>query len=168
VSALLVVFGGLPGTGKTSISRRVADELGATFLRVDSIEAAIARSGLPLGESPAGYAVAHAIAADQLRAARAVVVDAVNPVRIARAGWVDLAGELGVPLRFVRVVVPDPAEHRRRVESRTSDLLGHEVPSWAKVSSEIHDPWTEDRLDLDNSSSLDGAISTVLNWLRGS
>ncbi len=41
----LVVFCGLPGVGKTALSRRVADALGATFLRIDTIEAAIAARG---------------------------------------------------------------------------------------------------------------------------
>jgi predicted kinase len=40
---VLVVFGGLPGTGKTSVARRVADALGATFVRIDSIELASSR-----------------------------------------------------------------------------------------------------------------------------
>jgi predicted kinase len=165
MTALLVVFGGLPGTGKTSISRQVAVELGATLLRVDSIEAAIKRAGLPLGESPAGYTVAHAVAADQLRADRAVVVDAVNPVRIARAGWEQLAAELDARLRFVRVAVPDVDEHRRRVQSRSSDIAGHVVPTWDAVAAAVHDPWTEPHLELDNSSSLEAAVASVLTWL---
>jgi AAA domain len=43
----LVVFCGLPGVGKTAISRRVADQLGATFLRIDTIEAAIVSTLTP-------------------------------------------------------------------------------------------------------------------------
>ncbi|WP_396327644.1 AAA family ATPase [Jatrophihabitans lederbergiae] len=33
---------GLPGVGKTAIARRVADRLAAMFLRIETIEAAIA------------------------------------------------------------------------------------------------------------------------------
>jgi predicted kinase len=163
----LVVFGGLPGTGKTSIARAAADALGATFLRVDSIEVAIERAGVPLRQLPAGYAVAHAVAVDQLRSRRPVVVDAVNPVHEARAGWQELAAQCGASLRFVRVVLHDVAEHRRRVESRVADIQGHELPTWTDVQNDVHDEWTEPHLELDNSSSLDQVVMTVLRWLRG-
>jgi predicted kinase len=162
---LLVVFGGLPGTGKTSIGRAVADSLVATFLRVDSIEVAIERIGLALRELPAGYAVAHAVAGDQLRSQRPVVVDAVNPVRVARAAWQELADECDASLRFVHVVVRDEYEHRRRVESRVADIEGHVLPTWAHVAGQSHDEWVEPHLELDNSSSLDQAVATVLGWL---
>jgi predicted kinase len=64
--ALLVVFAGLPGTGKTTLARAVADRLAATFLRIDSIESAIAATLSPFQDNPVGYAVAHRVAADQL------------------------------------------------------------------------------------------------------
>lgn len=38
---MLVVFGGLPGAGKTTISRALAQRVGATYLRIDLVEQAI-------------------------------------------------------------------------------------------------------------------------------
>jgi predicted kinase len=35
---MLIIFGGLPGTGKTTISKEVAKRLKAVYLRVDTIE----------------------------------------------------------------------------------------------------------------------------------
>ena len=43
---MLIVFGGLPGTGKTTLSRLVAQDLSATWLRIDVIEVAMWRSGI--------------------------------------------------------------------------------------------------------------------------
>jgi len=37
-SPLLIVFGGLPGTGKTTIARELTRRLAATYLRIDMIE----------------------------------------------------------------------------------------------------------------------------------
>ena len=39
---MLIIFGGLPATGKTTIARDLARQLGATYLRIDTIEHAIA------------------------------------------------------------------------------------------------------------------------------
>jgi hypothetical protein len=94
-----------------------------------------------------------------------VVVDAVNPVRVARIGWQQLADEWGAGLWFVRVVIRDEAEHRRRVESRVADIEGHVLPSWADVTAQVHDEWTEPHLELDNSSNLEDAVATVLDRL---
>lgn len=38
---MLIIFGGLPGTGKTTIARELARQTGAMHLRIDSIEQAI-------------------------------------------------------------------------------------------------------------------------------
>ncbi|HEY6734138.1 MAG TPA: AAA family ATPase, partial [Roseiarcus sp.] len=38
---MLIVFAGLPGTGKSSVARELAGKLDAVWLRIDSIEQAI-------------------------------------------------------------------------------------------------------------------------------
>jgi predicted kinase len=162
----LVVFGGLPGTGKTALARAVADALVATYVRVDAIEVALARSGFEIGDSPVGYAVAHDVAADQLRAGRSVVVDAVNPVRPARAGWAELADELAIDVGFVEVTCSDAGEHRRRVESRLPDLPGHVVPTWQQVCELHYEPWERPRLVVDNLGPPDAAVARVLDAMN--
>ncbi|MFD2078338.1 AAA domain-containing protein [Actinopolymorpha cephalotaxi] len=42
----LVEFGGLPGTGKSTLARHLADHSGAVWLRIDEIENAMRRNGL--------------------------------------------------------------------------------------------------------------------------
>jgi predicted kinase len=42
----LIVFGGLPGTGKTTLARAIAEERSATYLRVDTIEQALRSAGI--------------------------------------------------------------------------------------------------------------------------
>ena len=37
------------------------------------------------------------------------------------------------------------AEHRRRVESRTADIPGHQVPTWVEVQADGWVPWDEGR-----------------------
>ena len=64
---MLIILSGLPGVGKTTIARELAEATDAMHLRIDSIEQALRRSGYRVeGE---GYDVAYAVAQDNLRAA---------------------------------------------------------------------------------------------------
>ena len=82
---MLIVLSGLPGTGKTTIARKLAIVLAAVYLRIDSIEQSIRDAGRPVeGER---YSVAHAVAEDNLRLGRIVVADCVNPWALTRCEW---------------------------------------------------------------------------------
>jgi predicted kinase len=153
---VLIVFGGLPGAGKTTLSRETARQLGGLWLRIDLIETSLVRCGLAAGSDtvgPAGYAVAHDLAEVHLALGRLVVIDAVNPVEAVRGMWRDLAARHAAPLRVIEVVCGDAGEHRRRVEARVADIAGHELPSWQDVLDREYEPWGEPRLTLDSAAS---------------
>jgi predicted kinase len=163
--AHLVVFAGLPGSGKSVLARGVADAIGATYLRIDTIESAIASTLMSFRDNPVGYVVAEWVAADQLAAGRDVVTDAVNGVAAARAGWVALAARTGAALRFVEVRCSDAAEHRRRVEGRRPEMPGHGVPTWEQVQRRRYEPWPSElsgRLVVDNIGEPAGHVARIV------
>lgn len=165
---MLIVFGGLPGVGKTALARAVAQSLGAAYLRVDAIETAIWRAGVARDQPTglAAYVVANTVAEGSLEASASVVVDAVNPVEEARRSWRDLAHRLGTQLRTIEVVCLDEAEHRRRVESRTADLEGHTVPSWDEVQDREYESWDEPRLTVDTAAASHAeCLEQVLGYI---
>ena len=76
MGSVLVVIGGLPATGKSTIATAPAGRTALPYVRVDRIEQAIvAWSSLshPLG--PVGYAVAYALAEEQLQLGLDVIVE---------------------------------------------------------------------------------------------
>ena len=166
---MLVVFGGLAGTGKTTLARRVAAGRSAAYIRIDAIEAAMWRAGVSRSEPTglAAYVVADAIAEGSLRAGTPVVVDAVNPVEEARRGWRELSARTGAPLYVIEVVCSDRAEHRRRVEQRQSDLEELSVPTWADVVAREYEPWHEPRLVVDTAEALTACIRQIEDHLLG-
>ena len=165
MTPLLLVFAGLPGSGKTTVSRAVADRLGATFVRVDSIESAVTATLAPVGTSPVGYVAAAQVGHDQLVAGRDVVIDAVNAVDVAREGWRRLAASTGARLQFVEVVCSDRAEHRRRVEGRGGDWPGHTPPTWDAVRSAPWEPFSDERLLVDDLGDAQAHVDAVLHHL---
>ena len=88
---MLVILGGLPGVGKTTLARELARRIGAIHLRIDTIEQPIVAlygsdaSGL-------GYRIGYGVAEDNLRLGRIVIADAVNCLKATRDAWRDIAG----------------------------------------------------------------------------
>lgn len=112
---MLIVLGGLPGAGKTTIARELARAVGAMHIRIDSIELAIRHSSLGGGPmDDAGYRVGYAVAEDNLRLGRIVIADSVNPWPITRDAWIAVAARAGVRAVEVEPVCSDSAVHRRR------------------------------------------------------
>jgi len=60
---MLLIFDGLPATGKSTISTEVARTLSAVHLRVDTIEQGLRDVGI-LDVGPTGYTLAYHIALD--------------------------------------------------------------------------------------------------------
>ena len=94
-----------------------------------------------------GYALAEA----NLALGREVVADSVNPLGITRDAWRRAAVNASVPCIEIEVVCSDPAEHRRRVETRETDVVGLRLPSWEDVQRREYDAWDRPRLVVDTA-----------------
>jgi predicted kinase len=162
--AVLIVFAGLPGTGKSSIARELARITGAVWLRVDSIEQAIRESGaVPGSLDDAGYRAAYAVAEDNLRLGRDVIGDSVNPWMLTRIAWRDAGLRAGAQIVEIEILCSDVEEHRRRVEARTSGVPGLILPDWQAVTGRDYHPWDRDRLTVDTAGrSVQACVGLIL------
>ena len=137
---MLVVLGGLPSTGKSTIAAHLAPELPAVHLRIDTIEQAMQRSGIRVS-GPEGYLVGCGLAEDNLKLGHTVIADSVNPIELTRNYWRDVAKRTSTRIVEIEVICSNQIEHRSRVESRVADIPGHELPTWQQVLDRRFDPW---------------------------
>lgn len=178
----LIVVTGRPGTGKTTLSKALARELSATYLRIDAVETAlqvtVGEDGIgDLGPTrlddvgPAGYVIVHRLATSNLELGQDVVVDAVCPVPESRRGWADTAAAADARLVIFETMLLDAAEHRRRVRRRQPDMPGQEVPSWDQVTAARWIPWQSDRdgarhrIDTTDAAAARTAAMAVLRTI---
>jgi len=167
---MLIVFSGLPGTGKTTIAKSLVATVGALYLRIDTIEQAIRHSGaLAQDVGRSGYLIANELALSNLRLASTVIVDCANPVIESRMAWRETATAAGVRLVNIEVICSDKNEHQRRVESRVSDIPGLTPPTWQSVLDHEYEAWTESTLRIDTAlTSPAHAVSMIKGHLLSS
>ncbi len=164
---MLVILSGLPGVGKTTVARELARQIGAMHLRIDSIEDAIRGAGTsncPVED--VGYRVAYAIAEDNLRIGRTIIADSVNPLRLTRQAWLNVAKDAGVTAVEIEIRCSVPEEHRRRIEARAVEIPGVTMPTWADVVAREYHAWDREHLVIDSANRTTdenvGAIRAVL------
>jgi predicted kinase len=144
---MLVIFGGLPGTGKSTLAVRLAGEVGAVYLRIDTIERAMIDANEALSVGERGYLVAYAVAEDNLRLGHTVIADSVNPLEITRTAWRNVAQRAGVNSVEIEVVCSDQAEHRHRVETRVAPVQ----VTWQEVVGRNFEPWIGEHIRINTA-----------------
>ena len=152
--------------GKTAIATGLARGFEAVHLRIDSIEQALRNACVTIS-GPEGYEVAYAITEDNLKLGRTVVADSVNPVEVTRVAWRKVAQRAGKRCIEIEIVCSDQAEHRRRVESRIADIVGHELPTWQQVCDREYEPWLTNIVIDTAGQPVEASISALRERLEG-
>ena len=164
---MLIAFSGLPGTGKTSISRELAKRLHATYLRIDTIEQAIVSCGNiePIMEE--GYETAYRVAAENLN------MGLTDRGQFGECPRYD-AGSLGGGR--ARVPTSDwsmsrssaPTKRNTGAASRHGHpiLLVSSVPTWEKVKSREYHLGHSPRIVIDTAGrSVSACVDELMSAL---
>jgi len=162
---MLIILGGLPGCGKSTLAHMLAEQLSAVWLRIDSIEQALRDAHDLYGDGafemgPQGYMVAYQLAADNLALGHYVIADSVNPLEITRAAWRDVAHKAGVKFVEIELICSDVAEHRKRIETRQPSVPNLKLPDWQAVQDRDYQPWQNGQWVLDSTRNTAAQLAT--------
>ncbi|WP_339722808.1 AAA family ATPase [uncultured Paraglaciecola sp.] len=148
---MLYIFGGLPATGKTEISRYLAATVSAAYIRIDTIEQQLREQGF-INLYDEAYQLAFLVALDNLKNGISVVADSTNPVKESRQAWVKVAKQAQTSFTEIEIICSDKQEHRKRVETRITDIPKLLLPDWESVISRDYQKWLSPDIVLDTAT----------------
>jgi predicted kinase len=167
----LVIIGGVPGTGKSTIAAHAARMIDGALIAKDVVEATLWRNGIGRSANSGwvGYELLTSLADAQLRVGRPVVLDSVAAYDRLRDGWRDLAERHGARFRAVECVCSDERIHRSRIDGRDRGIPGWDELTWQQVEDvrSRYEPWREGHLVLDAVRPLQDNLTTLEAYLSG-
>jgi len=168
---LLVVFSGLPGTGKSTLAEAVGralripvftrDRLAATLLRCEMTE----QHGQGVGW--AAYELLTDLAQVQLRLGVSVILDSVATFERVRVAWRALAFRYEASFYVIECVCSDETLWRQRLVTRRRGIPGWGELSWDDVQAvrARFEPWVDERLVVDAVEPPEANVGRVLAYL---
>lgn len=161
---MLIIFGGLPGVGKTTIAKALAKCLKAVYLRIDTVEQVLKREAQLNG--PEGYMVCWAQALENLKLGMTVVADSVNAIQVTREAWQNVANEAAERFLEIELVCSNATEHQRRVETRDADIIGHQLPKWRDVQDREYVQWNPHLVFDTAKQTADEIVKEILTHIE--
>ncbi len=158
----VVVFAGLPGTGKSNLARALARELHVAYLDKDTIKDCAMRlageMGLEQGAKLAGalsYELLVDLARDNLTLGISVVVDSPAAYRAFREKIKAMARAVKSDLKLIECICTDERLLRDRIEQRGQDLPSYRTHDWQTYQQDRvrFERITDQRLIVDTAES---------------
>ncbi|CAM3684222.1 AAA family ATPase [Occultella aeris] len=135
---VVVIFTGLPGTGKSTMADRTAVHLGAPAFSGDWLMGALQPAAGQLAHLDRDthlrlyHSLLGSLLTRQLLLGQSAVLDCLVTPGVVE-GWRSTATEHGADLRIIECVCSDVALHRSRVEGRVRGIPGWHEIDWAHV-----------------------------------
>jgi len=171
---VLIVVSGLPGTGKSYFSRRMAERVPLAIVETDAMRKVLFPSPTHSGtESARLFKACHALIEDLLRKGIPVLFDATNLVEHNRERLYSIAYKTNAKLIMVRVEAPlDVVSERLRKREESDD---HEDNSTADLAvyrrmvSSV-EPIRRNHFALDTSKDITPVVDKIARemerWIR--
>jgi predicted kinase len=167
---MLVVFSGLPGTGKTVLAEFTGQTCQLPVFSVAWVIGALSPLDMLDRENrgPIAYAVLTMLARRQFDLGQSAVLDGMCGQESVREEWHRLAERYGALFLPVECVCSDAQLHRHRIEARHDNIPGWPDPGWEHVEEMRgrYETWSSPRLVIDAVNPLSENQGAVLRYLE--
>ncbi len=166
----LIVFSGLPGTGKSSLAETIGREMGIPVFAKDWLMGVVEPFDVqlaPIANAQLGYGLLTMLARRQLMLVQSAILDSVLGLVEGRREWQALADEYGAAFYAIETICSDVELHRSRLEGRTRGIPGWNEISWADVERTrgYFEAWDGERLIVDAVEPLERNLAMVRRYL---
>jgi len=162
----LVIFSGLPGTGKSTLADRLARELKWPLLCIDDVIGDVPENaGIPFWDSR--VAILMDVIETQLKVGLSVIAESVF-MNMDRHRAQELARKYQARFLPIYVFVSDEEIWKDRVTKRYDEMNNKDVATWERIQHqrERFREWEPDTaLFIDSLNSVDQNYETVLNFV---
>ncbi len=166
----MVVVSGLPGSGKSYFSRRLAEQMPLLVVQSDSLRRTLfPKPTYSREESARLFAACYELVEEELRRGASVLIDATNLVEDHRERLYNIADQLEVKLVLVWIEAP-PEVVFQRLQSRCAgmDPQDHSTADWEvyRRMKSTAEPIRRNHYVVDTSRDIAPAVAKVVRELR--
>jgi predicted kinase len=84
-----------------------------------------------------------------------VVADSCNPIELTRRAWEDVAKKAKADFVNIEIICSDKSEHRKRAETRATNVKGLRPPTWNEIESREFHEWQGERTVIDTAKQTE-------------
>ena len=168
MDSTLILFAGMPGSGKTTLARMVAQKLNLAVFSKDRIQRVLRDHNLSGENSGDGYYVILDMADEQLSLGLSVILDATFPLDHFRSVASEIAARYQANFCAIYCYCSDDIVWRQRMHERVQYVPGWTPVGWNEVlrMREYYRPWNDNALVIDSLKAPEVNFVTVLEAIE--
>ena len=166
---ICIQFSGLPGSGKTTLARKLTSHLQIPVFSKDRIERVLKADGLTDGGSITSYHLLLDMADEQLSMGVSVILDAVFPLAGFRHRVREIAQQHDADLFVIHTFCSDEQTYQERMTNRVTYHPGWTPKGWEEVLRlrEMYESWSpDDALFVDSIESVDDNLEKIVTTFQ--
>jgi predicted kinase len=164
----LILFAGMPGSGKTTLARMVSRRLKIPAFAKDRAQRILRDHHLAPEHSGDGYYIILDLADEQLSLGLSVILDATFPLDHFRTVASEIAARHKAKFCAIYCTCSDENVWRERMNHRVQYVPGWKPVGWSDVErmQEYYQPWNDNALLVDSMDTPEHNLPIVLEYIQ--